>query len=147
MPIDSVDIRWQQRFANYNKALAQLRKFIEKGDLSELEKQGLIKSFEYTFELSWTTMKDFLEFRGQTDIFGSRDAIRKSFQLGLIASGEMWMDMLASRNQTFHTYNEAVAEEICRAVQAAYYPLFQELQRRLEAISEEDADSDQRNEA
>lgn len=142
MATGTEDIRWRQRFANYNKALAQLRKFIEKGDLSELEKQGLIKAFEYTFELAWTTMKDFLEFRGQTDIFGSRDAIRKSFQLGLIADGGRWMDMLTSRNQTSHTYNEAVAEEICRAVQAVYYPLFQELQRRLEAIPAEDAGSD-----
>lgn len=62
------DIRWEQRFANYRKALAQLQKFIDKGELSELEKIGLIKAFEYTYELGWKTLKDFLEFSGQTDI-------------------------------------------------------------------------------
>lgn len=71
-----------------------MRKFIDKGELSELEEQGLVKAFEYTYELAWTTLKDFLEYRGQTDIYGSRDAIRKAFQLNLIDDGESWMDML-----------------------------------------------------
>jgi len=110
------DIRWEQRFSNYQKALRQLQKFIDKGELSELEAQGLVKAFEYTYELAWNTLKDFLEYRGQTDIYGSRDAIRRAFGLGLIADGEGWMDMLKSRNQTSHTYNEETAEEICRAV-------------------------------
>lgn len=78
------DIRWEQRFSNYQKALGQLQKFIDKGELSELEEQGLVKAFEYTYELAWNTIKDFLEFSGQTDIYGSRDAIRKAFELGLI---------------------------------------------------------------
>ena len=72
------DIRWKQRFSNFQKALSQLQKFIDKGELSELEAQGLIKAFEYTFELAWTTLKDFLEYRGQTDIMdhGTRYARR-----------------------------------------------------------------------
>jgi hypothetical protein len=57
------DIRWEQRFSNFRKALSQLTRFIEKGDLSELEQQGLIKAFEYTFELAWNTMKDYLEYQ------------------------------------------------------------------------------------
>ena len=137
MVSDQPDIRWQQRFANFQKALSQLKKFIDKGQLSELEKQGLIKAFEYTYELSWRTLKDFLEYRGQSDIYGSRDAIRKAFQLGLIEDGQRWMDMLASRNQTAHTYNEATAEAICTAVQEVYYPLFQKLQDRLRGLRED----------
>ncbi|MCK5035441.1 MAG: nucleotidyltransferase substrate binding protein, partial [Candidatus Sabulitectum sp.] len=66
------DVRWKQRFANYRKALKQMKRFIDKGDLSELEEQGLIKSFEYTFELAWKTLKNFLEYSGQNDIYGSR---------------------------------------------------------------------------
>jgi nucleotidyltransferase substrate binding protein (TIGR01987 family) len=93
-----------------------LQKFIDKGDLSELEKQGLIKAFEYTYELGWNTLKDFLTYRGQTDIYGSRDAIRKAFTSKLINDGEGWMDMLQSRNKTSHTYNEETAEEITNAV-------------------------------
>ena len=118
------DIRWKQRFGNFKKALDQLQKFIDKGDLSSLESQGLVKAFEYTYELAWTTMKDFLEYRGQTEIYGSRDAIRKAYQLGLIDDGELWMDMLASRNKTSHSYNEETAQEICQAVFRDYYPAF-----------------------
>lgn len=136
---NSKDIRWQQRFSNYKKALNQLRKFIEKNELSELselEQQGLVKAFEYTFELAWNTLKDFMEYQGQTDIFGSRDTVRKSFQLGLIEEGETWMDMIASRNKTSHTYNEETAQEISRAVINNYYPLFIKLDARLENLSD-----------
>ena len=131
MPSTNQDIRWLQRFANYEKALNQLQKFVDKGELSELEEQGLVKSFEYTYELAWNTIKDFLEYQGETEIFGSRDTIRKAFSIGLIEDGEGWMDMLASRNKTSHTYNEETAAEICRAILSQYHPLFIKLQHRL----------------
>ncbi len=134
----SEDIRWKQRFSNFNKALTQLQKFIDKGELSELEAQGLVKAFEYTYELAWNTIKDFLEFSGQSDIYGSRDAIRKGFQLGLIADGDGWMDMLKSRNQTSHTYNEETARQINHAVVTRYYDLFILLKSRFEQLSTND---------
>ena len=137
---ENKDIRWEQRFANYQKALSQLQKFINKGELSELEEQGLVKAFEYTYELAWTTLKDFLEYRGQTDIYGSRDAIRKAFQLDLIDDGESWMDMLKSSNITSHTYNKETAEEICQAVKDVYHSLFQQLETRLDGLQ---SDSDE----
>ena len=137
MTTENRDIRWEQRFANYQKALSRLQKFIDKGALSELEKQGLIKAFEYTYELAWNTLKDFLEYRGQTDIYGSRDAIRKAFELGLIGDGESWMDMLKSRNKTSHTYNEETADEICQAVEEVYYSLFKQLKAKLESLRSE----------
>ena len=129
------DIRWKQRFANFNKALNQLQKFIDKGELSELEAQGLVKSFEYTYELAWNTIKDFLEYSGQSDIYGSRDAIRKGFQLNLITDGDGWMDMLKSRNMTSHTYNEDTAKQINDAVVTRYYDLFIQLRSKFEQIS------------
>lgn len=132
------DIRWKQRFFNFNKALTQLQKFIDKGELSELEAQGLVKAFEYTYELAWNTIKDFLEFSGQSDIYGSRDAIRKGFQLGLITDGEGWMDMLKSRNQTSHTYNEDTARQINNAVVSRYYGLFIRLRTKFEQLSNND---------
>lgn len=135
------DIRWEQRFSNYQKALTQLKKFIDKGELSELEEQGLIKAFEYTYELAWKTLRDFLEFSGQTDIYGSRDAIRKAYELGLIEDGESWMDMLKSRNITSHTYNEDVAEEICQAVFEVYFLLFVRLKTKLESLRSESGQS------
>lgn len=130
------DIRWEQRYANFKKALRQLQKFIDKGELTELEQQGLVKAFEYTYELAWNTLKDFLEYQGQTDIYGSRDTIRQAFSLQLIEDGDGWMDMLQSRNKTSHTYNEETAQEICRAVQNIYYPLFRKLNQKLGEISE-----------
>ncbi|WP_319576711.1 nucleotidyltransferase substrate binding protein [uncultured Desulfobacter sp.] len=132
------DIRWKQRFSNFNKALNQLQKFIDKGELSELEAQGLVKAFEYTYELAWNTIKDFLEFSGQSDIYGSRDAIRKGFQLGLITDGDGWMDMLKSRNQTSHTYNEDTARQINNAVVTRYYDLFIRLRTKFEQLSSND---------
>lgn len=132
------DIRWKQRFSNFNKALIQLQKFIDKGELSELEAQGLVKAFEYTYELAWNTIKDFLEFSGQSDIYGSRDAIRKGFQLGLITDGDGWMDMLKSKNQTSHTYNEDTARQINNAVVTRYYDLFIRLRTKFEQLSAND---------
>lgn len=134
------DIRWEQRFSNYQKALAQLKKFIDKGELSELEKQGIIKAFEYTYELAWKTLKDFLEFRGQIEIYGSKDVIRQAFKLGLIDDGENWMDMLGSRNKTSHTYNEETAEEIYSAVVEVYYSLFNQLKSKLEDLRQDTDD-------
>lgn len=132
------DIRWQQRFKNYQKALAQLRKFISKGELSELEEQGLIKAFEYTYELAWTTLKDFLEYQGHAGIYGSRDAIRKAFELNLVQDGQGWMDMLESRNKTSHTYNEEIAHEICQAVQTRYFQLLEQLEKTMKALARQE---------
>ncbi|PCI28560.1 MAG: nucleotidyltransferase [SAR324 cluster bacterium] len=128
------DVRWEQRFKNYQKALSQLRKFIEKGDLSDLEEQGLIKAFEYTYELAWNTLKDFLEYQGQTELYGSRDTIRSAFKLALIQDGESWMDMLKSRNKTSHTYNEETAKEISEAVTKVYYLLFTQLEEKFKDL-------------
>jgi len=131
----SKDIRWQQRFSNYLKALAQLELFVEKDDaLNKLEEQGLIKAFEYTYELAWNTIKDFYENQGETDIQGSRDAIRLAFKRGLIKDGDNWMGMLKDRNRTSHTYNEEVAKEIAGNVLNIYYRLFIELKSTLEKM-------------
>ena len=131
---DNKDIRWKQRFENYKKAMGRLQQFIDKGELSVLEEQGIIKAFEYTFELAWNMLKDFLEYSGQTELYGSRDVIRKAFNLGLIEEGENWMDMLKSRNRTSHTYNEETAREISDAVKRIYYELFKQLQAKMETL-------------
>lgn len=132
-----LDIRWEQRFSNYRKAISQLQKFIAKEKLSELEKQGLIQAFEYTYELAWNVMKDFLEFKGQTDLYGSRDAISKAFQLNLIQDGEGWMDMYKSRIKSTHTYNEETAEEIANEIISKYFKLFKEFEIKMERLQTE----------
>jgi nucleotidyltransferase substrate binding protein (TIGR01987 family) len=128
------DIRWLQRFANYRKALGQLEKFILKGELSELEEQGLIKAFEYTYELAWNTMKDYLDYQGILDVAGSRDTIREAFKINLIGDGEEWMNMLISRNLTSHSYNEKTADEIASAVINTYFALFKALEVKLKSL-------------
>jgi len=124
---DNPDIRWRQRLQSFRKAFGQLAKACDLGgqrDLSELEQQGLIQAFEFTHELAWKTMKDFLESRGVQDLFGSKDATRKAFQEGLLEEGEVWMEMITSRNRTSHTYNEETAREIVHAILKEYRPQF-----------------------
>jgi len=103
------DIRWQQRFANYKKALVQLKNAVELSQqraLSPLEQQGIIQAFEFTHELAWNVLKDFLQDQGDQSIKGSKDATRAAFKVGLINDGEQWMTMILSRNASSHTYNE-----------------------------------------
>jgi nucleotidyltransferase substrate binding protein (TIGR01987 family) len=126
------DIRWKQRFQNYNKALAQLQKFIDHGELNELEEQGLIKAFEYTYELAWNTIKDFYTDQGVTDIQGSRDAFKLAANRDLIKNVGKWMDMVNSRIKTVHTYDEEIADEIANDIVEFYHPMFIQLQTRLQ---------------
>ena len=131
----SEDIRWKQRLENYSKALRQLTRFIEKGELNEFEQQGLIQCFEYTYELAWNSIKDVFEAQGEVGIIGNRDAFRLAFKRGLIENGETWMEMIKSRALTSHTYNEDVANDISSKIVTRYYPEFIRLHLRLEAMS------------
>jgi nucleotidyltransferase substrate binding protein (TIGR01987 family) len=133
--MNTQDIRWKQRFDNYSKALCQLTKFIEKSELNDMEQQGLIQCFEYTYELAWNTIKDVFETQGEMSIMGSRDAFRLAFRRGLIEDGETWMEMIKSRVLTSHSYNEDVADEIASKIMTLYYPEFVRLQQRLETLS------------
>lgn len=131
------DIRWHQRFSNFKRALKQLNRAIdlaEERELTELEGQGLIQSFEYTHELAWKTLKDFIEFQGNTNLYGSKDATREAFRLNLIDNGDGWMEMIKSRNETSHTYNEEVAEEIVFKIRDQYHQLFVALELELEKL-------------
>jgi len=131
------DIRWIQRLNHFSKALSQLTRFIEKGTLNELEKQGLIQSFEYTYELAWNTLKDYFEAQGETNIHGSRDVFRLAFKRGIIGDGETWMDMITSRTLTVHTYDEEIAEKIAADIANRYYPEFMMLATKMESLKEE----------
>lgn len=131
------DIRWEQRLANYSMALAQLIRAVDlagRRPLSELEQQGLIQAFEFTHELAWNVMKDYFAFQGDSSITGSRDAIRESFNKGLITDGEGWMEMIKSRNQSSHTYNQKVAGEIVDKVVTSYHTLFRDFLLRMQAL-------------
>jgi len=128
------DIRWKQRFDNYTRALHQLTlavQLLEQRPLSDLEKQGLIQGFEFTHELAWNVLKDYLEYEGIQGLVGSRSAVREAFKRGLVNDGEAWMDMLEKRNLSSHTYNIDVAIQLVSVIRDTYYPLFLALQERL----------------
>ncbi|MCS6904022.1 MAG: nucleotidyltransferase substrate binding protein [Bacteroidia bacterium] len=127
----NAEVRWKQRFQNYEKALGQLKRFLQNEVLNELETQGLIKCFEYTYELAWNTMKDFLYYQGITNIAGSRDAIRQAFHYGLISNGEMWMQMVEDRILTVHTYNENMARSVEIRIRDKYFFLFEQFSQKM----------------
>jgi nucleotidyltransferase substrate binding protein (TIGR01987 family) len=133
------DIRWQQRFENYCRAMEQLELFFAPPALNPREQQGLVKAFEYTFELGWNTLRDLLRSRGNSSIqLGSRDAIREAFSAGLLTDGPVWMEMVRDRNLTSHVYNRSTAEAITANISNRYLLAFQSLRTRLEALAAEE---------
>ena len=131
------DIRWKQRFANYKKALRQLDEILKIDQLSKIEEIALIKAFEFTFELAWNVIKDYYQYQGITEIQESRDAFRTAFKQGLIEDGETWMNMIESRIQTTHVYNESVASDIAEDIINNYYDQFKELEHQLEKLEQD----------
>ncbi len=134
--MENKDIRWMQRLSNYKKSVQRLTEFIDKVDLNQMEEQGLIKAFEYNYELAWKTIKNFYEEQGETGIQGPRDAFRIAFNRGTISDGELWMQMIVDRNNTSHSYNEETAKEIIENIRENYFSLFTELRDKLQALEE-----------
>jgi nucleotidyltransferase substrate binding protein (TIGR01987 family) len=130
-------IRWVERLENFKSALQQLQNAVELANtkpLSDLEKQGVIQAFEFTHELAWNVLKDYFEYQGTTSITGSRDASREAFNKGLITSGDIWMEMIKSRNLTSHTYNLKIADEIVSKALNEYVSAFSELLKKMSAL-------------
>ena len=132
------DIRWKQRFDNYLRAFQSLIEAVELSQvraLSTLERQGLIQGFEFTHELAWNLLKDYLTHQGFTDLIGSRDATRLAFKNALIADGEAWMDMIKAPNLSSHTYNPEVAASIEQDILTRFYPAFCALKETFSALN------------
>ncbi|GIV26232.1 MAG: nucleotidyltransferase [Bacteroidia bacterium] len=137
------DIRCVQRFSNFKKAFSKLENIVlqiqqkqSESSIEDIVKEGVIQRFEYTHELAWNVMKDFLEEKGKNEIYGSKDATREAFESGLITNGEVWMDMIRSRNQTSHTYNETTADSIFFKIINEYYPEFLMFKNKMERFIE-----------
>lgn len=128
------DVRWKQRFQNFQKALAQLKDFVDQDSLNNREEQGLIQAFEYTFELAWKVLQDLLKDGGYTgQLMGSIDTIRGAFEQGWILNGEAWMAMLKDRNNSVHSYNEETADQIVEHIFETYYNEYVQLETKLSA--------------
>ncbi len=119
------DIRWKQRFEHYKDAYAHLKyAVVEVKNPNDLEKEGTIQRFEFTHELAWKVMKDFLIEKGIQGIIGSKDATRHAFQNEIITDGQTWMNMIESRNKTVHTYVDEILESEYKLIIDSYFPLF-----------------------
>jgi nucleotidyltransferase substrate binding protein (TIGR01987 family) len=128
------DIRWKQRLHNYKKALALLTSAVQAAstrNLSDLEKQGMIQCFEFTFEIAWNVMKDYFEEQGIIGIIGSKNAVRHAFNNDLIEDGQAWMDMIKDRNLSSHTYDEETANDLVAAIIKTYYSQFMEFEKKM----------------
>lgn len=125
--MNNKDIRWKQRFGNFSKAFNQLDEAIKAyANLSDLEKEGLVQRFEYTFELAWKTLKDYLESKGVVVSF-PRDVLKEAFAAQVIQDGEIWIEMLNSRNLMAHTYEEAIFNQVVDNINKKYYPAIVQL--------------------
>jgi nucleotidyltransferase substrate binding protein (TIGR01987 family) len=134
------DIRWKQRFSNYLLALQTLTDaagLARQRHLSALEEQGVIQSFEFTHELAWNVLKDYLEYQGVMGVVGSRGAVREAFRNALIDDGEAWMAMIRDRNLSSHTYDQATAREIVGRILGEHHPAFLKMAGRFRPLYEQ----------
>ena len=132
------DVRWKQRLQNYKKAFAILGNAVELArtrELTDLEKQGTIQGFEFTFEMAWNVMKDYLEEQGITGIIGSKGAIRESFSKGLIADGQVWMDMIEGRNISSHSYDETTAKKLLQKIIDTFYEQLKTFMEKMDTLA------------
>jgi nucleotidyltransferase substrate binding protein (TIGR01987 family) len=135
--MENQDVRWKQRFQHYIGAFEQLKNAFEiykTRELTILENQGVIQAFEVTQELSWKVMKDFLEYQGYDEIYGSKNAVRLAFNVKIISNGEIWMDMIKSRNLMSHTYDEDEMLKIIKIIFENYIQEFENFKVTMLAI-------------
>jgi nucleotidyltransferase substrate binding protein (TIGR01987 family) len=132
------DIRWKQRFENFEKAYNTFNRMVDRHSKTpddEAVKMALVQAFEFTYELSWNTMKDYLENEGFDDVKNSKQTIRTAFQAELITDPEGWMSVLEKRNVASHTYNQVILDETITFILEEFYPivrkLYEDLKKRL----------------
>jgi nucleotidyltransferase substrate binding protein (TIGR01987 family) len=134
------DIRWQQRFENFEKAFFLLRDvFLEKEYFSNLEKEGIVQRFEFTFELAWKTIKDYLESTGlEIATITPKNIIKEAFSAKIIMDGEIWIDMLEKRNDVFDDYSEIAFSKTVKTIQIDYLKVLNDLYVFLKRITKND---------
>jgi len=135
--MENSDIRWKQRFQNFEKAIGFLSESLKIEHPDLLQKAGIIQFFEMSYELAWNTLKDYLEEQGFTDVKSPRSAIKKAFEVELIKDGRSWMELLLDRNLTAHTYDEEKATEVEGLIHEKYFPLLMQLYNTIKQKSDE----------
>ena len=137
----TADIRWIQRYANFHKACSRLLEVTEADrfmdDLSELELEGLVQRFEYTFELAWKVLQDLLQFKGYEFMLGPNGTMKMAFEDGLLSDHDGWRKMAKSRNTLSYVYDESEVMPIIRLIYSDYAPLLKKLDEDLEKLSQQ----------
>lgn len=124
------EIRWKQRFQNFENAYNTLNRMIDRYKTTpddEAVKMAMVQAFEFTFELSWNTMKDYLENEGFDEVKSSKQTIRTAFQAELITDAEQWMDVVQKRNLASHAYNQVILDETINYITNSFFPLARKL--------------------
>lgn len=134
--MENKDIRWKQRFQNFEKAFLFFNDIIKKESYSPIEIGGLVQAFKFTFELGWKTIKDFLYEQGRETRF-PREAIKMGFETSIITDGHTWIHMLEKRNELSHTYNSNIAEQAVAVIKQRYYPAMLQVYKYLKARNNE----------
>ncbi|MGA8164407.1 MAG: nucleotidyltransferase substrate binding protein [Waddliaceae bacterium] len=127
------DIRWKQRFQNFENAFIFLKKARSLSHYDELQAAGLVQSFEFTFELAWKTLKDYLEIQGLVVPY-PREVIKQSFTTNLIEDGHLWIAMLDKRNELTHTYNEEQSKRAVKLIREDYFPALEQVYTKLKEL-------------
>ena len=130
------NIRWRQRYSNLVKAFRQLEKGVLLESPNEIEVQGIIQSFEFTFELCWKTLKDYMESQGIAAPF-PREVIKQAYRYNLLSNGELWLEMLSKRNLLAHTYDEKIADEAHQLITKHYFASIRQLVSQLGKLADE----------
>jgi nucleotidyltransferase substrate binding protein (TIGR01987 family) len=128
-------LRWKHRFENYTKVLTRLQEAlvaISKEPDNHLYEMATIQAFEFTIELGWKLLKDYLTFQGVTEVSLPRDMVRQAFQAQILTDGQAWIDMLEARNKTSHTYDDVQAVKIIQKIQQDFYPALIQVQNYLQ---------------
>ena len=127
------DIRWKQRFQNFDRAFIFLSKSCQLEVYDELQGAGLVQSFEFTFELAWKTLKDYMQDQG-LEVQFPREVIKQAFTAQLIEDGKLWIEMLDKRNELTHTYNQEQAEKAVRIIRNKYFPAIKQVYEVMKKI-------------
>lgn len=129
--------RWKERLHVFNNALARLKEVADLSrhhKLTDIESDSLIKRFEFTYEMAWKLLMSYEKDNGETQMFGSKDVVRRAVQMSLIDNPEPWMDMIDARNRTSHVYDSEMATDIADEIISTYCPLFDELLAKMSTL-------------
>ncbi len=116
-----------QLTTDFQKALANFREVLKEAK-SDIIRDSAIKRYELLFDLSWKTLKDYLEVNFGVVVNSPIPCFREAFRQGIFEYDETWITLVKTRNYTVHAYNEALAEKVYTQL-PVYLPYFEKLEK------------------